>query len=625
MKSPEPKRRFFEQLRLCLRGWRIMEDLVPGTLILQFVKAFCKASIPFVAIYMSARILTELVTGRNKQLLLFYVAVTIGATLLAVILDSLFGYILSIRRKKLSAGHEILLSRTTYAMDYAQAERKETNELRSRIETGISAFGGGLTGLSWYGDQAYEAAFSVIIALVLSAGMLRTAELSSASVLLRAVNSVWFSAILVVVAAACVYSLLHTQNKAQQNAIVFNREMSEINLRSDFYDDHYFTENKAAKDIRIFQQMPLLLREYHDNAFVPFWLCMKRWLGAIGRVQVKGAAVAAGLGGLVYLFVACKAYAGAMQIGEVVRYYGAVTQLIASVTALSSALLRLWNNTEYLELLFQYLDLPAADTKTHNLPLRNGAMTITFEHVSFRYAPDAPLVLDDVSLTLEPGRHLAIVGKNGSGKTTLIKLLCRFYEPESGRILLNGTDIRAFDREAVQALFSVVFQDFRLFAFPVGQVVAGQTSYEEERVWQALELAGIAERVRDFPGQLAQPLYKDFEEDGVELSGGEEQKIAIARAIYRDAPLVILDEPTAALDPFSEAEIYEKFDQIIGGKSAVYISHRLSSCKFCDHIVVFEQGRVVQHGTHEALLQDSGGAYAALWNAQAQYYNTNSR
>lgn len=187
-------------------------------------------------------------------------------------------------------------------------------------------------------------------------------------------------------------------------------------------------------------------------------------------------------------------------------------------------------------------------------------------------------------------------------------------------ITLNGKDIEKYDTAAYAKLFSVVFQDFRLLALPVGQNVAGSKEYDAETVWHALETAGVADRVRSYPMGIEQPLYRNFDEEGTELSGGEEQKLAIARALYKDAPFVVLDEPTAALDPLAEAEIYSKFNEMTAGKAAVFVSHRLSSCRFCDRIAVFDGGRLVQLGTHEELLKDKDGKYNELWNAQAQYY-----
>ena len=198
--------------------------------------------------------------------------------------------------------------------------------------------------------------------------------------------------------------------------------------------------------------------------------------------------------------------------------------------------------------------------------------------------------------------------------------LCRLYDPQEGQILLNGIDIRKYRYDDYMNIFSVVFQDFQLICQPLGANVAGSRSYDRERVRKALTDAGFGDRLAAMEKGLDTFVYKDLTEDGVDVSGGEAQKIAIARALYKDAPFIILDEPTAALDPIAEAEIYGKFDEIAGDKTAIYISHRLSSCKFCDEIAVFHEGSVIQHGTHAELVADESGKYYELWYAQAQYY-----
>ena len=240
--------------------------------------------------------------------------------------------------------------------------------------------------------------------------------------------------------------------------------------------------------------------------------------------------------------------------------------------------------------------------------------------VSFRYPGTDTWALRHVNLKFRVGERLAVVGKNGSGKTTFIKLLCRLYDPTEGEILLNGIDIRKYSYEEYLSLFSVVFQDFKLFSFELGQNVAASVEVDEERARACLEQAGFGTRLQELPKGLYTSLYKDFEEDGVEISGGEAQKIALARALYKDAPFLVLDEPTAALDPVAEYEVYTGFNRMVGNRTAVYISHRLSSCRFCDEIVVFDEGQIVQRGSHEALVSQEDGLYARLWNAQAQYY-----
>ena len=223
-------------------------------------------------------------------------------------------------------------------------------------------------------------------------------------------------------------------------------------------------------------------------------------------------------------------------------------------------------------------------------------------------------------MKFEIGKRLAVVGMNGSGKTTFIKLLCRLYDPTEGEILLNGIDIRKYNYAEYMNIFSVVFQDFKLFSLTLGENVASGSRIDREKVIDCLNKAGFSGRLAEMPNGIDTYLYTDYEKDGVNVSGGEAQKIAIARALYKDSPFIILDEPTAALDPIAEAEIYGKFDEIAGDKTAIYISHRLSSCKFCDEIAVFHEGAVIQQGTHASLVADESGKYYELWHAQAQYY-----
>ena len=244
-----------------------------------------------------------------------------------------------------------------------------------------------------------------------------------------------------------------------------------------------------------------------------------------------------------------------------------------------------------------------------------------FRDVSFRYPGTEAYALRHVNVKFKIGEKLAVVGRNGSGKTTFIKLMCRLYDPTEGEILLNGVNIKKYDYDEYMRIFSVVFQDFKLFSFSLGENVAAGMDCNDNRVEETLKQAGFGQRLAAMPEGIRTALYQDFDQNGVEISGGEAQKIALARALYKNAPFVILDEPTAALDPVAEYDIYTRFNEMVGDKTAIYISHRLSSCRFCDTIAVFENGQIVQCGSHEKLVSDKNGAYYALWNAQAQYYN----
>lgn len=226
----------------------------------------------------------------------------------------------------------------------------------------------------------------------------------------------------------------------------------------------------------------------------------------------------------------------------------------------------------------------------------------------------------DIDFTVRPGEKIAVVGHNGAGKTTLIKLLCGMYEPAKGEIRVDGYPASRWDLESWYGLFSVVFQDFKLFSFGLGENVAVSEQYGEEEVWSAINKAGLEDFGRGLPEGLNTVLYRDFDKSGLEISGGEAQKIALARAMCKGAPFVLLDEPTAALDPLAEYEIYSRFNELVQNRTTVYISHRMSSCRFCRDIAVFHQGRLIQRGSHETLMQETGGKYYELWTAQAKHY-----
>lgn len=335
--------------------------------------------------------------------------------------------------------------------------------------------------------------------------------------------------------------------------------------------------------------------------------------GGLGTGMIQGILLCVS-----YYCVLALAIAGTITVGMVLRYAQAIFQACMSVSASIRLAGEFRTDVGRIASTLEYLNLEAEKTKGDSFTEMTKGV-IEFRNVSFRYPGTKELVLDHVSLKIEPSEKIAVVGKNGSGKTTLVKLLCRLYEPEEGEILWNGKNIREYDLREWQKIFAIVFQDYSLLSLTLGQNVAASVQYEAERAKEVLQLAGFGERLNKLKKGLETVVYPEYEQDGVSFSGGEEQKIAIARAIYKGGQICILDEPTAALDPVSESRVYESFDEIVKGKTAVYISHRLSSCKFSDRIFVLDNGKIAESGTHEALLSKNG-LYAQLWQAQAQYY-----
>lgn len=323
----------------------------------------------------------------------------------------------------------------------------------------------------------------------------------------------------------------------------------------------------------------------------------------------------------IYLFAGLRAYAGAITIGNVVTYASSMEYFISSINDISVVVGHLKSAAMYAEDHREFIEL-GNRKYDGTIPVekrRDNKFSVEFVNVSFKYPGSDTYALKNINLKFVIGERMAIVGKNGSGKTTFVKLLCRLYDVTDGCIKVNGIDIRKYDYKEYCDLFAVVFQDFQIFAFPVGENVAAGSNVDEALVIDAMNKAGLGERLEKLESGLSTCVGKDYDEEGVAFSGGEKQKLAIARAVYKDASFVIMDEPTAALDPEAEAEIFEGFDKMVGKKTAIYISHRLASCRFCEDILVFDDGRVVQHGSHDEL-EKQEGLYRQLWNAQAQYY-----
>lgn len=269
---------------------------------------------------------------------------------------------------------------------------------------------------------------------------------------------------------------------------------------------------------------------------------------------------------LIYLLTGLRAHMGLIPIGNVVVYASSIIRLVSAITGLAVNFGNMKQMALYAADYMEYMNLEKRKYRG-TIPVekrRDNRFKVSFEHVSFRYPGTDRDVIKDLTLSFEIGERMAIVGKNGSGKSTFIKLLCRLYDVTQGCIKVNGIDIRMYDYQEYCNLFAVVFQDFNIFPFPLGENIAASEVVEEARVLDALEKAGLKERLRDLPDGLKTCVGKEFSESGVAFSGGEKQKMAIARAIYKDAPFVIMDEPTAALDPVAECDVYAGVDKMVG-------------------------------------------------------------
>ena len=600
--------------------WRCVKDInrqVPGRIPAVCLYALLNALTPYVTIWFSAQLINELAGLRRTEMLLRWALLTVCTIAAVALLTAAAERWVKYGQHIHNPSVERLFIEKFYSMDYENLDNQQVRDLFHQIEGNANWQGWGINKLLSSLQDLLHAIFGILGAIALTVSLFVRSVPDGPYVWLNspliAIAMIGWMAVILWFGSSRDKVLLRKVTELAQEATLGNRKFTALkNL----------TRNEKSLDVRTYHQ-EAFLDEFSKNAvFNPGGPFDKLGTSRMGMMSYLAKGCSALFTGAVYVFTCLKAWAGAFTIGSVTQYVGAATALSGNIAMLLESIDMLRSNSEFIEQTYDFLDIP---NKMYQGSLTTEKRSdrqyqVEFRDVSFKYPGSDSWALRHVNMKFRIGKRLAIVGENGSGKTTFIKLLCRLYDPQEGQILLNGIDIRKYRYDDYMQIFSVVFQDFQLMSQPLGANVAGRADYDPKRAEQALVDAGFGDRLKTMPKGLDTMLYKDFSENGVEVSGGEAQKIAIARALYKDAPFIILDEPTAALDPIAEAEIYGKFNEISGDRTAIYISHRLSSCKFCDEIAVFDGGQVIQQGSHEEVLRDTGGKYAQLWTAQAQYY-----
>lgn len=563
----------------------------------------------YVNIIMTAKILNELTGAKNIQTLYIYAIVTVVLNLLMYLIPKGLAKIIKYHREQFYRNEQMFFSEKIMSMDYEKIEDREIHLMYEKIK------------------MANRTGYNSYYLCTFFAGLLEDISVSVASAVLSwnlfinrnipLIPKLLILSLIVFMIAVNYFSAKRSGNHLMD---MYNKVGATNTVYMYYYD--YFTDYNAGKDVRLYSYEKFLIDQQKNlecyTQKIQFDTNKKMIKYKIFESLTSDILTLA-----VYLFVIAACLAGNIAVGNIFQYVSCITMFVGSVGYLVQHSQYLINNNKYLELYFEFFDIPS-QMYHGTIPIekrRDNEYEIEFRNVSFKYPGSDIYAIKNLNLKFNIGQRMAVVGMNGSGKTTMIKLLCRLYDPTEGEITLNGINIKKYDYDEYINIFSIVFQDFKLFSFSLGENVAASIDVNEKKVSYNLKKAGISTRLHSFPKGLDTPLYKDFEEDGVEISGGEAQKIALARALYKDAPFIVLDEPTAALDPIAEFEIYSKFNEIVGNKTAIFISHRLSSCRFCDDIVVFHEGQLTQRGNHDTLIYDETGKYYELWNAQAQYYN----
>lgn len=568
-----------------------------GYFFIQLAKLLVTAFQPFVRILLMPLIVDELLGERNPGVLAGYVALMLLSDAALGISNSIFGNLIERYALKYENYYTMLMSRRTMEMDFQLTEDKKALDQIELAKNGMSWYSGGLNGIV---SPLFDMAASAI---------------TLAGVIVIIVKNAPLLLLVTTVIMLFTWAVNEKLNRIEQKNYA---EQAKIN-RVFEYMGWGLTDFRYGKDIRLYEAKGMMVEKWkhYSDLFnqrnkeladqqLPLQLLM----------MVSDIARDFGT----YFYLGVLAITGRITIAITTQMFTAAGTFYSSMQSMIGNFQTLIKRANYANEYVKFMDYLAAIPKGTR-HVGEGPHTFRFRNVRFSYPGSETAVLNGVNLTLFQGEHLSVVGLNGAGKTTFIKLLCRLYDPTEGEILMDGIDIREYDYNEYMQIFAPVFQDFRLFAFSMKEnLLMREAPKEEGKVTELIQKVGLSEKLATLEKGVDTPLFKHYENDGIEPSGGEQQKLAIARALYKNAPVVILDEPTAALDPIAEYEIYRQFEDLVAGKTAIYISHRLSSCQFCDRIAVFSDGVVKEYGTHAELVNKKDGIYAEMFAAQAQYY-----
>lgn len=425
-------------------------------------------------------------------------------------------------------------------------------------------------------------------------------------------------ALLGVIVATCVAGFLLSRHS--DNWEFRHRDEEESCYAKKSYIRRKAESVELAKDIRIFGLQGWLneLMDRVQNVYLDFLLRSEkvRLLSDVAEALLTMAR-----NGIAYAYLLHMALRDSLSVPEFILYFTAVSTFTTWVMGILQAAQKLHEESLDISQVREFLDYPEPFRFEGGVAIpKADACELKLEHVSFRYPGAEEDTIHDLDLTVRPGEKLAIVGLNGAGKTTLVKLLCGLFDPTEGRVLLNGVDVRDFNRREYYGLFSAVFQEFSILDVTVAENIA-QTNenIDAQKLWDCIEKAGLTQTIQKLPKGLDTHVGREVYLDGVLFSGGQTQRLMLARALYKDGAILLLDEPTAALDPLAENDIYRKYKDMTAGKTSLFISHRLASTRFCDRIIFVADGHITEEGTHDQLLA-RGGAYARLFEIQSRYY-----
>lgn len=574
------------------QGWKYDKKYI----LYLFMNQAATALTPIAAALLPKMVIDELAGSRRMEYLILYVCVFSGWLLLARGLSTFFSKACFTHRCRVDAAFGFEMHERLALADFEKLESPAFHDTRAKAQKFLTC--------DYHGfGYLLDCGAGVLGQIMTIAGL--TAMLSA--------MDLWLLLLFALLAALS----SAIESKAIKQALTLSAAIVKNNRRWMYYAE-LFEQAKYGKEIRLNRMTSWLLKKERHAVGLA-----NRNIRLQNNCYIASGVKRAGLSCVqqcaAYLLMIGRVLSGRLSLGSFMMCVSAAAAFSDAMRGMMDRITEIRAYDLYYAQLDEYLHIPQSLRQGGQLPIPSGDHRIEFRDVGFRYPGADAWALRHVNLVLEPGERLALIGENGSGKSTLIKLLCRMYAPTEGAIRMDGTDIGALDYDAYMGLLATVFQDYQLFDCSLRDNILLGRSMDDERLAAIIRQVGLEACVSSLPRGLDTTVGRRFDDEGFEPSGGEAQKIALARALCKDAPIVILDEPTAAMDPRAEFELYGGFDRLVGHKTAVYISHRLSVCRFCDRIAVLHQGQLTEYGAHDELMAHHG-RYTELYGLQARLY-----
>lgn len=596
-------------------AFKEMQKLERNTIPSSIFIAIITAVMPFVNIWFTSRIIDLLNYNAEVHTIILNIGLALIINLILFFMNNYIGDIQFVHKTLMYNNELKNIAEKLYKIEYSKLEDSNFKELIHKHSESQERVYSAFTQFAYMIRDFIFGMVTIILSIISILPLFKIGFTSTGNTFFEKPIFL-FSVIVSVIVMAVIILLIAL--KMNQNQFESENQYAILN-KIYYYFLNLFSDYKTGKEIRLYKEQNIINDIATSKIVTDGETIMKKTALQCARSSSIVAILASLVGFGVYLFISVKGLLGLFSVGSLVLYCGSFMQIVKGVMKMAWTFGQTEKIIPLVNYYFEILNTQDEMTYgTKELDLANN-FDIEFKNVSFKYPNCETYVLKNVNIKINSGEHCAIVGKNGSGKTTFIKLLCRLYDVSEGAIYINGTNIKEYTKDSIIRLYSAVFQDYKIFSLTVAQNIAASDDYDKAKLYDSFEKADIKERILKMVNKENTYLYKDLEENGVEISGGEAQKLALTRALYKDAPIVILDEPTASMDPIAESSVYSKFNSFVENKTAIYISHRLSSCAFCDNIAVFDKAELVEIGTHQNLIK-LNGKYAKLWNAQAEYY-----